>query len=200
MLSWFMKKKRIKWQCRIASSLGGGFDGTPNKAWGTTDYKDDKKPTVFFGLYGLPDFYALWRHKGEKHILWCGSDIRHFVNGYWLEDGGAIKVDPKPFAEWINKNCESWVENEVELQALAEIGIKAQVCPSFLGDISKFSISYQWSDKPKVYTSISGDDFELYGWNKINKLAYENPDIEFHLYGNKPVSYTHLTLPTTPYV
>ena len=78
------------WQCRIAPSLGGGFAGTPNKNWGTCDYKDNKTPTIFFGLYGLPDFYALWRHKGRRAILWAGSDIIHFLNGYWLERKGAI--------------------------------------------------------------------------------------------------------------
>ena len=175
----------MKWQCRLAPSLGGGFDGTPNQAWGTVDYKDDQAPTVFFGLYGLPDFYNLWRHRGKKCILWCGSDIRHFVNGYWLEEEGIIKIDPKPLAEWINKNCESWVENEIEYNALKELGIESQICPSFLGDVTKFEISYQWSKRPKLYTSVSGDDFKLYGWDKINKLSAENLNIEFHLYGNK---------------
>jgi len=174
--------------CRWSPTLGN-LESSHQEVWGTTEYEGDRdEPTVFVGLYGLPDFYALWRHRGKKWIFWCGSDIRHFVNGYWLEEGGAIRIDSKPLAEWINRNCESWVENEVELQALAEIGIQAQVCPSFLGDITKFEVSYQWSDRPKLYTSVSGDDFELYGWDKIPKFAEENPDIEFHLYGNtKPI-------------
>ena len=31
---------------------------------------------------------------------------------------------------------------------------------------------------------MSGDDWKTYGWNKIPQLAYDNPDVEFHLYGN----------------
>ena len=175
---------KIKWQCRIAPSLGGGFDGTPNKTWGTTDYKDDTKPTVFFGMYGLPDFYALWRHKGKRAILWAGSDITNFVNGYWLEDGGGIRLDKKPLAEWINKYCDNWVENEVEYEALESAGIEANVCPSFLGDIKKYKAEFKPSDKVKLYSSVSGNNFKLYGWDKIDKLAKKHKYIEFHLYGN----------------
>lgn len=177
---------REKWQCRIAPSLGGGFEGTPNETWGTVDYTDNQCPTVFFGLYGLPDFYTLWNHKGRKAILWAGSDIRHFVNGYWLEDNAkGIKIEPRVLAPWINKHCENWVENEKERRMLKEYGINLQVCPSFLGDVNKFDLSYRWSKKPKVYTSVSGDDFRLYGWYDIDTLARKNSDIEFHLYGNK---------------
>lgn len=173
-------------KCRTAPSLGDGFAGTPEQVWGTKPYNpetDKENPCVFFGLYGLPDFYALWRHKGKRWILWAGSDIRHFINGYWLEDEGRIKLDPKPLAEWISKNCESWVENEVEYETLKNIGIEAKVCPSFLGDVSKFS-PQKIDSKLRYYSSVSGDDFKLYGWDKINKLAEENPHIEYHLYGN----------------
>ncbi|KKM72328.1 hypothetical protein LCGC14_1421680 [marine sediment metagenome] len=71
------------WKCRVASSLGA-LEGTPYEAWGTIEYKPEihgKDSVVFFGLYGLPDFYALWRHKGRKAILWCGSDLIFFNNG-----------------------------------------------------------------------------------------------------------------------
>jgi len=163
----------------------GSLEDTAENVWGTTEYEGDRDdPTVFVGLYGLPDFYALWRHRGKKWIFWCGSDITHFINGYWLEEGGTIKIDSKPLAEWINKNCESWVENEVEYEALKELGIESQICPSFLGDVTKFEISYQWSDRPKLYTSVSGDDFSLYKWREIMDLTLKYPNYEFHFFGN----------------
>jgi hypothetical protein len=177
-----------KWQCRIAPSLGGGFAGTPNKVWGTVDYEYPDEPTVFFGMYGLPDFYALWRHTGEKHILWAGSDIIHLKNNYWLEDGGAITIGKEGICEWINKYCKNWCENEVEQKLLKSLGIEATVVPSFLGDVNDFPLSFKPGNK--VYTSVSGDNFELYGWHRIAKLAQDNPDIEFHLYGNnQPIDY-----------
>lgn len=170
-------------QCRIAPSIGA-LEGDPHQVWGTTEYKNDIDPTVFFGLYGIPDFYALWRHKGPKYILWAGSDITHFLNGYWLEDGGSIKISARPLALWISKNCESWVENQVEYDALKKVGIESKICPSFMGNIADYEISYTPSIKPKLYTSVSGNNFKLYGWDKIHALAEKHPQFEFHLYGN----------------
>ena len=173
-----------KWQCRIAPSLGGGFEGHPNKVWGTKDYTNDQEPAVFFGLYGLPDFYTLWKHKGKKAILWAGTDILHFKNGYWLEDGAhGIKLDPKPLAEWINKHCDNYCENHREQATLKNHGIDAKVVPSFLGDVNAFTPQHI-DPKERFYSSVSGDDFDLYGWQIINDLATTRREVEFHLYGN----------------
>lgn len=180
-----MKQKMIgqQWQCRVAPSLGDGFAGTPKEVWNATDYKNDADPTVFFGLYGLPDFYVLWRHKGRKAILWCGSDIQHFLNGYWLDEEGEMRIKAFDLAPWIATYCENYVENEVEQNALASVGITSKVVPSFLGDVKKYDLAFKPGNR--VYTSVSGDDFKLYGWDKIGLLAMMNPHIEFHLYGNK---------------
>ena len=179
---------------RWASSLGA-LEGKPEDVWGTQEYGvpvyagdlwiEDllNQPTVFCGLYGLPDFYALWRHKGKKYIWFCGSDITHFQNGYWLEDGGGIRIDSTPLAQWIEKNCESWVENEVEREALAEMGITAKVNPSFMGNVDDYDIEYQHVERPQVYLSCSGDNFELYGWDIVEQIA-DQCEVDFHLYGS----------------
>jgi hypothetical protein len=173
-----------KWQCRVAPSLGG-LEGEHHEVWGTEPYLDNTKPTAFFGVYGLPDFYALWSHKGEKAILWAGSDIRHFEKGYWLEDGGGISVDNKGMAAWINKYCQNYVENQVEYNALKRLGIESEIVPSFMGNTDDFQPCFKSNvGYPHVFTSVSGDDFELYGWDKINDLAEDNPEITFHMYGN----------------
>jgi hypothetical protein len=132
----------------------------------------------------LPDFYALWRHKGKKAVLWAGTDIIHFKNGYWLEEGGGIRVTARPLAAWLNKYCDNYVENVAEQKMLHGLGIGPSVVPSFLGNINDFPLSYSWNDVPKVYASVSGDNFEMYGWPKIEDMASNNPGIEFHLYGN----------------
>lgn len=180
----------MTFQCRTAPSLGSGFAGTPAKVWGTTEYKNDTDPTVFFGLYGLPDFYALWRHKGPKYILWAGTDITHFRKGYWLDDRGIIRLDPPPLARWIADNCHSYVENTVEEEELKSFGITSTVVPSFLGDVAKFKLSWKSSPTTKLYTSVSGDDFSLYGWDKIEFLSDDYPEVEFHLFGNNQPWYT----------
>lgn len=177
-----------KWKYKIAPSLGGGFEGTPESAWGVEEYIGPNGhgdyPTVFFGLYGLPDFFELWRHKGKKACLWAGSDITNFVNGYWLDDKGKIKLDPAPLATWLNKNVDNYVENEVEKVALAKLGVKSEVVPSFLGNVEDFPVCYKPKDKVRLYSSVSGNDFKLYGWDRIPKLAMDNQTTEFHLYGN----------------
>lgn len=170
--------------CRWAPSLGE-LEDTAENVWGTLPYHEGATnyPTVFFGLYGLPDFFYLWQHKGKKWILWTGSDIRHFKNGYWLEDKGSIRIEPPQFAKWISRNCESWVENQVEYDALKEMGIESQICPSFLGDVSKF-VPQVISPEKRYYSSVSGNDFKLYKWAEINEMAKNNPDTKYYLYGN----------------
>lgn len=174
-----MRDVRYRW----AKSLGGGFAGTAETAWGIKEWEGDVGPVVFCGMYGLPDFYALWRHDGKKWVWWAGSDVTHFVNGYWLEEGGNIRVDPTPLAQWIDKYCENWVENEVERRALEEVGIKANVAPSFLGDINDYPVEYVQNDRPSVYLSANpGREIE-YGWGIVEEIA-DRCDVDFHLYGS----------------
>ena len=144
--------------------------------------KDLEEPCLFFGCYGIKDFMAIHNHKGKRFILWCGSDIRHFIKGYWLEDGGGIRLNKKSFAKWINKYCESWVENEVEHKALKKCGIESKICPSFLGDVKDFPVSFKQGNN--VYLSCSGDNHLLYGWHLIEKIADKIPEITFYLYGS----------------
>jgi len=169
-------------QCRVAPSLGA-LEGSNFDVWGTREYYSEDRPAVFFGLYGLPDFYALWRHVGTKWILWCGSDITHFQNGYWLEEGGGIRVDSQPLAEWINKNCDNWVENEVERQALADMGIDSKVCPSFMGNVDDYGVEFKYNDRPNVYLSANEGREVEYGWNLVEEIA-DKCDVDFHLYGS----------------
>ena len=171
-----------KWQCRWARSLGE-LEGSDQDTWGTVPHTNPHLPCVWFGLYGLPDFYSLWSHPGTKAILWAGSDITHFVNGYWLDNEGKIKLDPFALAEWIDKNCQSYVENHTEQARLLSMGIKSTVVPSFLGDVNAIEECYVWSKRPKVYSSVSGDNFEMYGWDVIERIA-DKCNVDFYLYGS----------------
>jgi hypothetical protein len=177
----------MKWKYRYAPSLGE-LEGDPQDVWGTErsvkyELVDTETPTVFFGLYGLNDFHTLWRHEGPKAILWAGSDIRHFANGYWLDDKGDIRVDPWPLADWISKNCESYVENGTEAEQLRLFGIESKIVPSFMGNVKDYEVTYTHNERPQVYASVSGNDFKLYGWDTIEVIA-DKCHVDFHLYGN----------------
>lgn len=173
-----------KWQCKVAPSLGDGFAGTPWEVWHTTPLLLGDQPCVFFGLYGLPDFYTLWRHKGRKAVLWAGSDIKHFLNGYWLDTKGEVRLDSQlAMGEWINKNCENYVENGVEHEALSVVGIDSKIVPSFLGHVEDYPVSFTPNSRPKVYLSVSGNNFAMYGWGMIELIA-DKCDVDFYLYGN----------------
>ena len=175
-----------QWQCRWSPTLGE-LESDALSVWGTPPYNpeaDLNEPCIWFGLYSLRDFYSIWRHKGKRAILWCGSDITHFINGYWLDDKGRIRINSAPLAKWINENCDSYVENNVEMEALKKLGIRSKVCPSFLGKVEDYSVSYKWNERPKIYASISGNDFILYCWDKIEEIAAKVPWADFYLYGN----------------
>ena len=175
-------QKNTQWQCRWSPTLGE-LEATHQEIWGTSDYEDINAPTVFFGCYGLPDFMAIRQHKGRKAILWAGTDILHLRDGYWIDEVGNFKVEPIAFCDYLN-TLENWVENEAEQNELKKLGIESKVCPSFLGDVNKFEVSFKWSDRPKVYLSCSGDEFKKYKWNLIEKIA-DKCNVIFYLYGNK---------------
>lgn len=170
----------------------GALEDTAENVWGTIPYmleaKDDiddfmERPTVFFGVYGLPDFWKIWRHKGHRYVFWAGQDIVHLQNGFHLEDGGGIRVDSTPLAEWMNKYCENWCENKVEQKALAEMGIEAQIQQSFLGQVDDYEVTYVQNDRPSVYLSANPGREEEYGWGIVEKIA-DQCDVDFHLYGS----------------
>lgn len=174
------------WQCRVAPSLGA-LESTHQKVWGTKEYKrTDNTPVVFFGMYGLKDVKemvgaTLFR---EVHVLWAGSDIRHLLNGYWFDDVGSFRIPPEHILPLLLKAKQHWVENKVEQQALVKVGIKAKVVPSYLGDVNKLKVTYKHNGMPSVYASVSGDDFKLYEWDVIERVAAKVPEVTFFLYGN----------------
>jgi len=177
----------MTYQLRYSKSLGGGFSGTPHEVWRTIDYTDRTKPTCFFGMYDARDFLALWRHKGKAWILWCGGDLNNLDRGFILNDGKLRWISKLPFFRplliRLLKKAEHWVENEWEKSILTKFGIKCQVCPSFLGDVSKYKITYKYKKNPHFWLSASEFRQKEYGWNLIEEMASYYPTVTFHLYG-----------------
>lgn len=142
---------------------------------------------MFMGMYSYSDFLTLWscKNRGSRvAILWCGGDILRLTRtGYWLHDSEVMTLNSNKIAKWINENCENYCENIWEYDELKKIGIESKIVPSFLGKVEDYQVTFKPGNS--VYTSVSGDNFEQYGWNKIEAIARINRDIEFHLYGNE---------------
>ncbi len=172
-------------QCRWAPSLGE-LEATHQEVWGTEEYTNRDDPTVFFGLYDLRDYIALWRHRGKKWVLWAGSDLNNLANGFIFNDG-KLKWLSKlvPYNWWlfpILKTAEHWVENIDEyLKLNSYTRILARICPSYLGKFPQ--VSYQWSKTPNVYVNCPLNREEEYGFDTIRELAQKLPNHQFHIYG-----------------
>lgn len=196
-----MDFKQFKSQsyCRVAPSLGAleadheyGIPGH-TRTWGTINYerKHHKKlPTVFFGMYDLRDYLAVLFHRGKTWILWTGSDIENLIHGFVFNDG-KLKLLSKIFrGNWwvlaILRKAEHWVEDEDERQKLARLGVFARVCPSFMGEINDFPITYKNFYHPNVYVSGHPGREDEYGFEIVKRVAPQCPMLRFHIYGSMP--------------
>lgn len=177
--------------CRWAPSLGE-LEETAEYIWSTLPYEyfyASTKPTVFFGLYDLRDYIALRRHKGKKWILWCGSDLMNLKNKFLFNDG-KLKWLSKKFL-WFHatvlnevKKAENWVENETEAEVLRAMDITPFICPSFLGKVNNFRVTYKSSQNPRVYVSSSIGHQKDYGFEIVDRIAPKVPHMAFYLYGD----------------
>lgn len=179
--------------CRYAPSLGA-LEGTPEEVWGTIPYKWWKhrnEPTVFFGVYDLRDYLALWWHRGGGWILWAGSDLRNLDQGFAFNDGKLrwlSKAFKGSLTRWIVKVMSAyhnWTENAWEAQILASRGVLASICPSYMGQKDEIGLSYRFSAPCHVYLSASEGRQEEYGWGIVERIASWLPNHIFHLYGAK---------------
>lgn len=179
-------------KCRVAPSLGA-LEGTPKEAWGTDPYHcficSGDQPTVFFGLYDLRDYLALWLHRGPKWVLWAGSDARNLVSGFAFNDGKlkwlskALRGVFTRLIVRVVSEAENWVENGWEASQLGKMGIPvAGVCPSYMGEVN-LPLAYAPSEICHVYLSASEGRQEEYGWGVVERIASWLPNHVFHLYG-----------------
>lgn len=175
-------------QTHYAQSLGA-LEGTPQEVWWTSAYTSRYEPTVFFGLYDLRDYYALWRHQAKAWVLWAGSDIRNLQSGFVFNDG-KLGTLSRITRGWFSgallemlKKAEHWTENDLEASALERLGLKVSgVCPSYMGS-TDLRMTYKPSKTPNVYLSASEGRQEEYGFDIVERIASSLPNMRFHMYG-----------------
>lgn len=171
-------------QCRVAPSLGA-LEGDPHEVWGTVPYKKREGSCVFFGLYDLRDYWALWRHKGHAWVLWAGSDLRNLEAGFVFNDGKLRMLSKILRGNWwvipILRKAEHWVENDWERAVLEKYSIQATVRPSFMGNVGEYEMSFTPGNR--VYLSSGAGRQYEYGFGIVERIAPQVPEVEFHLYG-----------------
>ena len=151
------------------------------KRYGVQEYiwwRDFRKPVVFFGLYRPKDYLKLFWHRGERTIVWCGSDI--FYAG-WL-----FKLIQKIKARHI---CENHLQQAILRMALR--GIEPEIRYNFYGDPNKYPVSFKPSKTPHVWLcshSHYGAEKQS-GLNIIEDIAKKLPEFTFHIYGFWPTIY-----------
>ena len=163
----------MKYKLRVSSSIVN-FREKAEKTWKLKRYRfpwDIFKPTVFFGCYHIADYAYYIFHRGEKTIIWAGSDIQTLVRS---------KIP------WylLFREITNYVENNVEWDGLASKRIYAKVRPSFLEDVNDFPVSFKPMDKPQVFLTAHLSREKEYGLYIIEKIAERLPNIIFHIYGS----------------
>ena len=173
-------------QCRVAKSLGA-LDATHQEAWGTTEYRSRNEPAVFFGLYDLRDYIALWRHSGKAWVLWAGSDLENLAKGFIFNDGKLHTLSKiLQGNSWLMPTltkAEHYVENSYELGRLVQCGLDGRIVPSFLGRIEDYELNFSPSEEVHAYVSAHPGREEEYGFSLVEGIAQNFPDVRFHLYG-----------------
>ena len=167
----------------VSSSISN-FKEKVNKSFKLKDWRCNKrdiyKPTLFFGMYHIGDYWKfIWQRK-YRNVIWCGDDIRYTCNYEKWFPLYAI------FPWWIifrifkaNHYCENYKEKETLLSR----GIKAMIRPTFVNDVSDFPVCFKPSATPHIYLAMNKDREEEYGLSEVKLIAKELKDFTFHIYG-----------------
>lgn len=161
----------MKYKVKTSSSIVS-FGPKAEKTWGLARYRfpwDIFKPVVFFGLYHVADYAYFLLHRGKKMVLWAGSDL--------------LALKKNKLMCFFLKKAPNYVENGLEQDELAELGVNSVVSPSFVEDINDFPITFKPTDKPYVFLTCHPDRENEYGVGLIERIAPKVPECVFHIYG-----------------
>lgn len=130
------------------------------------------EPTAFIGLYHEGDWLRFLFHRGPRLAFWCGGDV--------------LRLKEKPFWQALLKSVKAdhVCENEVEQEALAEMGIDARIHPIlFFDDPENYPLSFKPSKKPHVWLTCHPGREREYGVELVEEIADKVPEVTFHIFG-----------------
>ena len=177
----------MKYKLRVSNSIEP-FKEKALKIWGLEERLkgDYYSPTVFFGMYHLGDWQSFIRHRAKRVVFWAGSDILNLQRGYAFSESVLSHTFRQLPWRWIFRifKADHYVENNVEQETLAQMGIKAKIVPSFLEDVNDFPINWKpHNGRPHIWMSMRpGREIE-YGIEEAEYVAREFKDVFVHVYG-----------------
>ena len=133
-------------------------------------WKHFNRPVIFFGFYKPKDWLKFFFHRGEKTIVWCGSDI--FQVGLLFRLLQGIKA---------THICENKIEQGILQLALQRGDIIAK--PLCFSNPDDFQICYKPNKNPHVFIHINKKAESESGYYWIESVAPKVPNITFHIYG-----------------
>ncbi len=140
-------------------------------------------PCIWMSIYTLDDYMRFRNHSGAKIVYWHGTDVLILL-GLNETQNNSGEVIPATVLQNIVKSvdCLHVCQNELLKQELATVGIDALVRPLFMEDVDEISISYQYKERPSVYTMVSSGRHEFYGIPWIYEIA-DQVNVDFYIYG-----------------
>jgi hypothetical protein len=151
------------------------FKKRAEKTWGLKEWEginDPDQDLLFFGLYNDRDWVVFDNFKGNKYVLWAGTDISQVLKDY--ERRRILKNYPE---------TKHYCENEIEAKELISIGLNPEIVPSFLDDVNNYPVLYKQNDKPNIFLCLHPGREEEYGLGLVKRIAPRLPDAIFHIYG-----------------
>jgi hypothetical protein len=144
------------------------------EVYNLTSYKNRNDAALFFGVYREEDIRKIQIHKGDRYVLWGGtdSDIRYPNRLKTVKRVGKMNII-KHYA----------ISNDIK-NRLDKYNIKNESISFNLVDNNIFSYIYELGTKIFIYNGIKKGNENLYGKTIYMSIVNKLPDYEY-IYSNE---------------
>ena len=149
------------------------------KTYNLVGYRDIKSVSMFFGMYNKKDFDVLFKHQGDKYILWGGTDCN---------DNYSVR---KENLEMISKykNIKHFSISKNIQERLSKYNIKSEYIYINMVNTDIFFPRKQKGDKIYIYNGHKKGNEYLYGKNIYTQIMNLLPQFQYILSNTLNKSY-----------
>ena len=172
---WFIK------QIKTSKSLIK-FEKRVKEVYKLQDYSNNTLPTLLFGLYNPKDFEVLDNHKGQKFILWGGSDADYTQENHkWL-----IKR-----AKHTKVNGHYAISENLE-KRLKSFGFRPKLINFNLTDLTLFKPSKVIGKHIYIYNGSYDGRENIYGEKEYKEVIKRLPEFKYVFSSKLQISYEQM--------